>query len=108
MPPQLWLDPKWRPRWSATNFLRRHSRFFPIFGAAMVFTLFVIKDAYRESLKEITESLERAKSGFASGTETNQVFEYLKVINRRAQDIQRFIRKKSSESEDKVTEFGVQ
>ena len=44
--------------------IQAHSRWLTVLGAAIVFAMFVVKDAYRESLKEIVYSIQAAETSF--------------------------------------------
>ncbi len=44
--------------------IQAHGNWLAILGAAIVFAMFVVKDAYRESLKEIVYSIQTAETSF--------------------------------------------
>src|SRR6266446_716517 len=68
MTKQFWLDSAWHSPWATTKALiRTHNRWLTVFGAAIVFALFIVKDAYRESAKEMASLLSQAQSTFING-----------------------------------------
>src|ERR1700733_3921779 len=53
--------------WSGKGLRERiqtHSKWLTVVGAAIVFAMFVVKDAYRESLKDIVNSIQAAETSF--------------------------------------------
>lgn len=78
---QLWLDSRWRSSLgSVKGFIRTHNRWITVLGAAIVFAMFVVKDAYLEHLKEIVGSISQAQSLFVTMNSLKEVDQRLAKI----------------------------
>jgi hypothetical protein len=64
---QLWLDRQWGRSFMSTvaATIKTHNRWMTVLGAAIVFAMFVVKDAYRDELKDVANSIAEAQNFFA-------------------------------------------
>jgi len=60
--------------------IQAHSKWLTVLGAAIVFAMFVVKDAYRESLKEIVYSIQAAETSFQIISGFTRVDVHLRII----------------------------
>src|SRR5258708_1043847 len=103
MAEQLWLDKKWKPSWSFRAFVRKHDRWLTIVGAATVFTTFILKDAYRESLKEVVAAISQAESTYAAANTAESLMSGIDQLSKQVVELQDTVTKKKPTKID--TEF---
>jgi hypothetical protein len=83
MAKQLWLNDEWRStKASVEAFLRTHHRWITLLGAAIVFAMFVVKDGYRESVKEMSLSIAQAENGYTTSSALDKIQANLASLHR--------------------------
>jgi hypothetical protein len=71
---QLWLDGKWGYGPNAfENFVKKHNNWLTVVGVAIVFVTFVVKDAYRESLRDSVSAITEAQQSFLTTMGMTQI-----------------------------------
>ena len=70
------------------QYLRRHERVQVIIGAVLVFTTFVVKEAWRDHFKDIQEAIAAAQGVFLIRTDVNHLQEELEGAQVEEQDAQ--------------------
>lgn len=71
---QLWLDGTWRYGPNAfENFVKKHNNWLTVIGVAIVFVTFVVKDAYRESLRDSVSAIAEAQQSFLTTMGMTQI-----------------------------------
>src|SRR5215467_6871920 len=73
MAKQLWLSKTWRPTITMRGLVQTHKSWMTVAAAAIVFATFVIKDAYQESVRDITAELSAAQSAHSTRSRIAEV-----------------------------------
>ena len=102
---QLWLDSGWKPRlWpTAREFVQTHNRWITVLGAAIVFAMFVIKDAYQEGLKEVVASISTAQNLYEVEHSLTDIDRRIGVLQRRLSNIESNVSRSGTNPEPSVT-----
>lgn len=64
------------------RWLRKHHRLLTFVGALIVFGTFVVKDALREQLKDLVDSIDSAQSTYVVRMDISRIELYVKSLNR--------------------------
>jgi hypothetical protein len=73
--------------WSST-FFKKHSTFFALVGAFVVFVTFVVKDLLRDNLKDLASALAETQLGFILRQDNLMLSDKLDLLDTRVDDLQ--------------------
>jgi hypothetical protein len=79
--------------------MRRHQRLLTFFGALIVFFTFIVKDALRENLKDLVDSLNAAEASAMASNETQMAIVALEAVQNR---LDRIVGRGETDPEDRV------
>ena len=83
MTEEMVLSRDWKPRRDVGGFLRKHHRSVTLIGAIIVFVTFIVKEALRDHLKDLVDSIENARSVFLIRDGEDALRSQLESINER-------------------------
>src|SRR5690242_14835307 len=68
------LQPQVKKEYKALKWIRRHHRILTFAGAVIVFATFIVKDAIRERLRDLSESIKEAQTDYIATLNTSEAF----------------------------------